>query len=303
MTAPRFPSRDDSCTGPAALGQVRTLFISDLHLGTPDCQAALLSKLLRRVRPERLYLVGDIVDLLAMRKRAVLDKDQQALVARVLRLARSGCEVIYIPGNHDAAFRRLCGLKLHNVSIERRAIHLTANGRRLLVSHGDEFDTHVRIAPWLLTLGDGMHGFILSLNRWCNRGRSLFGLPYWSLASALKRRSGTAQRYVAQFEEAAMRQARLEGLDGYVGGHIHQAGFRVEDGVLYCNDGDWVEHCTALAEDAEGALHLIDWQGQIMESAPRFVMSRQAVEEKSISPPIATPQAGAAHKTPEMAGV
>ncbi|MGO2415204.1 MULTISPECIES: UDP-2,3-diacylglucosamine diphosphatase [Cobetia] len=296
MTAPRFPSQDDSCSGAASLGQVRTLFISDLHLGTPDCQAALLSKLLRRVRPERLYLVGDIVDLLAMRKRAVLDKDQQALVARVLRLARSGCEVIYIPGNHDASFRRLCGVKLHNVSIERRAIHVTASGRRLLVSHGDEFDTHVRIAPWLLTLGDGMHGFILSLNRWCNRGRSLLGLPYWSLASALKRRSGTAQRYVAQFEEAAMRQARLEGLDGYIGGHIHQAGFRVEDGVLYCNDGDWVEHCTALAEDADGALHLIDWQGQIIESAPRFVMSRQAVIDPAIQQPVM------ACKPPEMTG-
>lgn len=296
MTAPRFPSQDDSCSGAASLGQVRTLFISDLHLGTPDCQAALLSKLLRRVRPERLYLVGDIVDLLAMRKRAVLDKDQQALVARVLRLARSGCEVIYIPGNHDASFRRLCGVKLHNVSIERRAIHVTASGRRLLVSHGDQFDTHVRIAPWLLTLGDGMHGFILSLNRWCNRGRSLLGLPYWSLASALKRRSGTAQRYVAQFEEAAMRQARLEGLDGYIGGHIHQAGFRVEDGVLYCNDGDWVEHCTALAEDADGALHLIDWQGQIIESAPRFVMSRQAVIDPAIQQPVM------ACKPPEMTG-
>ena len=132
MTAPQSAPRAEMPPAPDALGQVRTLFISDVHLGTPDCQAALLAKLLRRVRPERLYLVGDIVDLLAMRKRAVLDKDQQALVARVLRLARSGCEVIYIPGNHDAAFRRLCGLKLHNVSIERRAIHTTGSGRRLL---------------------------------------------------------------------------------------------------------------------------------------------------------------------------
>lgn len=286
MTALQSAPRAEMPPAPDALGQVRTLFISDVHLGTPDCQAALLARLLRRVRPERLYLVGDIVDLLAMRKRAVLDKDQQALVARVLRLARSGCEVIYIPGNHDAAFRRLCGLKLHNVSIERRAIHTTSSGRSLLVSHGDEFDTHVRIAPWLLKLGDGMHGFILSLNRWCNRARGMFGLPYWSLASALKRRSGTAQRYVAQFEEAAMRQARLEGLDGYVGGHIHQAGFRVEEGVLYCNDGDWVEHCTALAEDAEGALHLIDWQGQIIETAPRHLMPRQA---PAASPDAVTP--------------
>lgn len=249
----------------------RTLFISDIHLGTPDCQAALLSGLLRRVRPRRLYLVGDVVDLIAMRKRAVLPLVQQQLVARILRLARGGCEVIYIPGNHDAAFRRLCGLHIHNVRIERRMIHETADGRRMLVSHGDEFDTHVRIAPWLLTLGDGMHQFVLRLNRWCNGIRRALGLPYWSLASALKRRVGTAQRYIAQFEQAAIHQAAREGLDGYIGGHIHKAGFSTRDGVLYCNDGDWVEHCTALVETAKGQLRLIDWQGAVIGIEPEVM--------------------------------
>lgn len=256
----------------------RTLFISDVHLGTPDCQAALLSSLLRRVRPQRLYLVGDMVDLIAMRKRAVLPPAQQQLVARILRLARGGCEVIYIPGNHDAAFRRLCGLRIHNVSIERRVIHETRDGRQLLVSHGDEFDTHVRIAPWLLMLGDGMHQFVLRLNRWCNGLRRVFGLPYWSLAGALKRRVGTAQRYIDQFEQAALHQAAREGLDGYIGGHIHKAGFRTRDGVLYCNDGDWVEHCTALAETSTGQLRLIDWQGEVI-----------AIEPKVVSAPVTSP--------------
>lgn len=248
--------------------RARTLFVSDIHLGTRDCQAELLASLLRRVRPERLYLVGDIVDLIAMQKRAVLPPAQQRLVARLLRLARGGCEIIYIPGNHDAALRRLCGLRVHRVQIERRAIHVTADGRRLLVSHGDEFDTHVRIAPWMLALGDGMHQFVLALNRWCNRARGVLGLPYWSLASALKRRVGAAQRYVAQFEQAALHQAAREGLDGYVGGHIHKAGFRARDGVLYCNDGDWVEHCTALLETPDGALRLIDWRGELIEREP-----------------------------------
>ncbi|UYG07529.1 UDP-2,3-diacylglucosamine diphosphatase [Halomonas sp. M4R1S46] len=251
----------------------RTLFVSDVHLGTRDCQAELLASLLRRVRPERLYLVGDIVDLIAMRKRAVLLPAQQRLAARLLRLARGGCEIIYIPGNHDAALRRLCGLRVHRVRIERRMIHTTADGRRLLVSHGDEFDTHVRIAPWLLTLGDGMHQFVLALNRWCNRTRSLLGLPYWSLASALKRRVGAAQRYVAQFEQAALHQAVREGLDGYVGGHIHKAGFRTRDGVLYCNDGDWVEHCTALLETPDGRLQLVDWRGEVIEREPALEAS------------------------------
>ncbi|GED23734.1 UDP-2,3-diacylglucosamine diphosphatase [Halomonas halmophila] len=247
---------------------VRTLFVSDIHLGTRDCQAELLARLLRRVRPERLYLVGDIVDLIAMQKRAILPPAQQRLVARLLRLARSGCEIIYIPGNHDAAFRRLSGLKVHRVRIERRMVHETVDGRRLLISHGDEFDTHVRIAPWMLALGDGMHQFVLALNRWCNRGRRLFGMPYWSLAAALKRRSGAARRYVMQFEQAALHQAAREGLDGYVGGHIHNAGFRARDGVLYCNDGDWVEHCTALMENHHGGLQLIDWQGELIEREP-----------------------------------
>ncbi|WP_348815184.1 UDP-2,3-diacylglucosamine diphosphatase [Halomonas sp. H10-59] len=246
----------------------RTLFISDLHLGTRDCQAALLSRLLRRVRPERLYLVGDVIDLIAMHRRASLPAEQQRLVGRLLRLAKGGCEIIYIPGNHDAALRQLCGIRMHRVRIERRAIHETADGRRLLVSHGDEFDTHVRLAPWLMALGDGMHQFVLSLNRWCNKARSLLGLPYWSLAAAVKGRIGAAQRYVEQFEQAAIHQAAREGLDGYVGGHIHKAGFRAQDGVLYCNDGDWVEHCTALIERPDGSLALIDWGGQVIEAEP-----------------------------------
>lgn len=261
-----------------ALPDSRTLFISDLHMGTPDCQAALLDSLLRRVRPKRLYLVGDIIDLIAMRKRAVLPSAQQRLVARVLRLARGGCEVIYIPGNHDAALRKLCGLKLYNVRIERRMIHVTVDNRRLLVSHGDEFDTHVRMAPWMMALGDGMHQFVLSLNRWCNHGRRLLGMPYWSLAAALKNQVGAARRYVEQFEQAALHQAAREGLDGYIGGHIHKAGFATGPGVLYCNDGDWVEHCTALMEDGEGRLSLIDWQGRVIDKEP-------AVEPRPMAEP------------------
>ncbi|WP_168015022.1 UDP-2,3-diacylglucosamine diphosphatase [Halomonas salinarum] len=266
---------------PIAPTDPRTLFISDLHMGTPDCQAQLLDSLLRRVRPKRLYLVGDIIDLIAMRKRAVLPSAQQRLMARILRLARGGCEVIYIPGNHDAAMRRLCGLRLYNVRIERRVIHATADHRRLLVSHGDEFDTHVRMAPWLMALGDGMHQFLLSLNRWCNHSRRLLGLPYWSLAGALKRQVGAARRYVEQFEQAAMHQAAREGLDGYIGGHIHKAGFATRPGVLYCNDGDWVEHCTALMEDRDGRLSLIDWEGRVIGVEP--VVEPRSMEAGSLA--------------------
>ncbi|WP_106475622.1 UDP-2,3-diacylglucosamine diphosphatase [Phytohalomonas tamaricis] len=249
---------------------VRTLFISDIHLGTRDAQATLLMQLLHRFQPERLYLVGDVFDLIAMRRRAVLTSAQQSLVSYFLQMAESGCEVIYIPGNHDAAFRRLCGLQMHNVRIEQEMVHTLKDGRRLLVSHGDEFDDqmHVAVSPWLHAFGSQAFKVMRWINRQGVQLRDALGLSYWSLASAIKQRSGIAQRYVARFEGFGLERARQENYDGYVCGHIHQAGFRVADGILYCNDGDWVEHCTALVETQDGKLHLIDWRGEILMTAP-----------------------------------
>lgn len=249
--------------------QVRTLFISDLHLGTPDCQAELLSRFLKRYQFEQLYLVGDVFDLLAMRKRSVLPRAQQALVMQVIRLARRGVRVTFIPGNHDALLRRFCGFQLHGLKIERRALHQTADGRRLLVTHGDEFDGDVQVPNWLHLLGDRLHAVLLKANRGCNGMRQLMGLPYWSLAGAIKRRLGSAQRYIDRYRQAALREVGKQQLAGIISGHIHQADMVMTETGLYLNTGDWVEHCTALIEDTQGRLSLVNHQGECLCTEPR----------------------------------
>lgn len=254
--------------------EVRTLFISDVHLGTPDCQADLLSSFLKRYQFEQLYLVGDVFDLLAMRKRSVLPRAQQALVMQVIRLARRGVRVTFIPGNHDALLRRFCGFQLQGLNIERRSIHQTADGRRLLITHGDEFDGDVQVPNWLHLLGDRLHAGLLKANRGCNGIRRFMGLPYWSLAGAVKRRLSGAQRYIDRYRQAALREvgkqqeASQQALAGIVTGHIHQADMVKAEAGLYLNTGDWVEHCTALIEDTQGRLSLVNHQGECLCTEP-----------------------------------
>lgn len=247
---------------------IHTMFISDVHLGTPDCQAKLLSEALTQLAPKKLYLVGDIIDLAAMRRKAVLPQDQQLLIGQFWQMAKEGCEIIYIPGNHDAPMRKICGLKLGTFQVRRKAIHKTRDGRRFLVSHGDEFDGHVRIHPMMLLLGDQGHQLLLWLNRSYNKLRQWLKLPYRSLAGMIKQRFSTAQRYIERFQEAACTEASRQSLDGYIGGHIHQAGFTHLKETLYCNDGDWVEHCTALVETDSGKLQLLEWPSMKVVTEP-----------------------------------
>ena len=249
----------------------RTLFVSDLHLGTPDAQAQLLLNLMQLVRPERLYLVGDVFDLIAMKRRAisVLDAHQQRLVRHILRLARTGCEVIYIPGNHDAAFRTFCGETFRNIEVRRDAIHVTKDGRRLLVSHGDEFDGHFKAPRWKLVVGEMALHTMRRTNRWTVQARRRMRRPYWSLSAALKRRSGNVKHFAGAFRQSALARVRREEVDGYIGGHIHIPFFGECEGFVYCNDGDWVENCTALVEEFDGRLRLVDWQNQTLVDDPR----------------------------------
>ncbi|MFC0266563.1 UDP-2,3-diacylglucosamine diphosphatase [Kushneria aurantia] len=250
---------------------VRTLFISDLHLGTPDAQAELLLHLLRRVRPERLYLVGDVFDLIVMKRRAisVFDGQQQRLLRHVLRLARTGCEVIYIPGNHDAAMRTFCGERFRSVEVMRDAVHVTRDGRRLLISHGDEFDGHYKAPKWKLVVGEIALHSMRRANRWTVHARRRLGRPYWSLSAALKRRSTSVKQFADAFRRSALERAHREGVDGYVGGHIHIPWFGLSEGVVYCNDGDWVENCTALVEEFDGRLRLVDWTNTTLVDDPQ----------------------------------
>ncbi|MAR91401.1 MAG: UDP-2,3-diacylglucosamine diphosphatase [Pseudomonadota bacterium] len=239
--------------------QVRSVFISDVHLGTTACQAQYLLDFLRTCQTEYLYLVGDIIDLLYMRRRVHFTPQHEEVVETILALARNGTRVIYIPGNHDALMRRFCGQMVAGVEIHRHRVHYCADGRRFFVSHGDEFDSAIHAGVFWHMVGDLSHHLLLRLNTLVNGLRRLLKMPYWSLAGYLKQRIGKASKFIRRFETIAAHQARELKFDGFICGHIHQSGMRRIDGVLYCNDGDWVEHCTALVETRQGQFELLHW--------------------------------------------
>lgn len=237
---------------------VRSLFISDLHLGSPNCQVDALAGFLAQVRTERLYLVGDVFDLWWMtRYRSRFGRAEQRVVALIDRHARAGAEVIYVPGNHDEPIRGWAGRWLAHWKIRRRALHTTADGRQLLVTHGDEFDAQVRLGGLQEQLGEQLHDLILSGNRLTNQARRWLGLPYWSLAAFLKRQSSAAEAFIERFRSAVLADARRRGLDGVICGHVHHPELLQRDGLVYANDGDWVESLSALTEDHCGRLALV----------------------------------------------
>jgi len=247
----------------------RAVFISDVHLGSGNCHAAELAAFLGGLRTRRLYLVGDIVDLWWMaQRRAAWGADQHRVVEALHALARAGTELVYVPGNHDRPIRRFCGLAMPSLRVRRRCIHATADGRRLLVTHGDEYDAVTHFGGFQERFGDWLYERILAGNRGLNRLRRRLGLRYWSLADFLKSRSGAAERYIARFVQAGLDDARRRGLDGIVCGHIHRAALKQADGLVYANDGDWVESLTALAEEADGSLVLLRHDGSELARLP-----------------------------------
>lgn len=247
---------------------VRTVWISDLHLGTPGCQAEALLDFLRSVECETLYLVGDIIDGWQLRRSWFWPQSHNDVVQKILRKARKGTRVVFVPGNHDEFARRYVEHSFGGVEVIEDCIHVTADGRRLWVTHGDLFDGVVQCARWLAHLGDAAYEFVLKVNRWFNVARARAGLPYWSLSRYLKFKVKRAVNYVGDFESAVAREARRRGAHGVVCGHIHHAEIRMIDGVLYCNDGDWVESLTALVEHPDGKLEILDF-GQSQRSPAR----------------------------------
>ena len=237
---------------------VRAAFISDTHLGTAGCNAEFLLDFLKSVDCETLYLVGDIVDGWQLRKGWYWPPRHNDVVRCVLKKAKHGTRVVYVPGNHDEVFRGYVGLNLGGVELISEAVHLTADGRRLLVLHGDEFDGVVLYAKWLAFLGDSAYTLLLKLNRMLNWIRRKRGLPYWSLSSHLKKVKNAVQ-FVSSFEEVVAHAAHERGAHGVVCGHIHSAEIRQIGDVTYYNDGDWVESCTALVEHPDGRMEIIDW--------------------------------------------
>ncbi len=254
--------------GPPEGVRVRTVWISDVHLGTPGCQAHALLDFLKHVECDTLFLVGDIVDGWQLRRSWFWPQAHNDVVQKLLRKARKGTRVIYIPGNHDEFARAFLGHEFGGIEMADEWMHTTADGRRLWVTHGDLYDGVIQVARWLALLGDSLYEFTLKLNRHLNSWRARVGLPYWSLSKYLKLKVKRAVSYVADFEHALAREARKRQADGVVCGHIHHAELRTVDGVLYANDGDWVESLTALIETPDGQLHILDW-GQAMARADR----------------------------------
>lgn len=265
---------------PAQRRRYRSIFISDLHLGTRGCRSDFLVSFLRSVDCKQLYLVGDIVDGWRLRKSWYWDDGHDEVIRLILQMARQGTEVTYIPGNHDELFRDWLGLEVAGVKLMREAEHEAADGRRFLVIHGDEFDGVIRYAKVIAHLGDWAYDWALAMNRWFNMARRRFGYPYWSLSQWLKRQVKEAVKAIDRFEIALATEAKRRGLQGVICGHIHHAEMRMVQGVLYINDGDWVESCTALVEHTDGRFELLDWAKESRLSiagSPRRPASQRAL--------------------------
>ncbi len=235
----------------------RSIFISDLHLGTPGCQAEALLNFLKTYTCDNLYLVGDIVDGWQLRRKWYWPQSHNDVVQKLLRKARKGCRVIFVPGNHDEFGRHFLDHSFGGIEIVEEAVHTTADGKKLWVIHGDYFDGVIQCAKWLAYVGDNLYEFTLKLNRYLNHLRARMGMPYWSLSAYLKLKVKKAVNFISDFEVAVANEARKLGYHGAICGHIHQAEIRNIDGILYCNDGDWVESCTALVEHADGRLEIL----------------------------------------------
>ncbi|BBB67442.1 UDP-2,3-diacylglucosamine hydrolase [Undibacterium sp. YM2] len=246
-------------TGKKETQRFRTIWISDLHLGTSGCQATKLLEFLRATDSDTLYLVGDIIDGWQLKRRWYWDQTHNNVVQTVLKKAKKGTNVIFVPGNHDESIRQFIDLDFGGIKIRDELVHTTAAGKRMLVLHGDRFDGVIACAKWLAYVGDSLYTVILKFNQIFNNWRARAGMPYWSLSQYLKQKVKNAVSYITQFEDALADEARRKGLDGIICGHIHKPEIRDIGGILYCNDGDWVESLSALVEDAKGELRLVTW--------------------------------------------
>ena len=235
----------------------QALWISDVHLGSVHCKAEQLLSLIDRVDCKTLYLVGDIVDVWAMRKRVHWPESHSRVLRKILEISRGLTEVIYIPGNHDHNFREFCNRDFGNVRIRKTVVHRTGTGKRMLVTHGDELDYAVRYSRLNRIVGDIGYELLMWVNRRVNQVRELLGMPYWSLAKWVKVNVSQADAAIRAYQHAAVNLVEDKQLDGIICGHLHYPTIEQFGDITYCNDGDWVENCTALVEDFDGQLRLI----------------------------------------------
>ena len=262
----------------------RALFLSDLHLGARGSQADLLLDFLKHNDAETIYLVGDIVDGWRLRSGWYWPQAHNDVVQKLLRKARKGARVIYVPGNHDEFARDYTGLTFGGVEVMDSAVHETADGKKMLVIHGDQFDIVVRNARWLAFFGDWAYDWAIFLNTWFNRARRLFGVGYWSLSAWAKLKVKNAVNFIGDFEKTLAAEAAKRGVDGVICGHIHHATIKPIGGTLYVNSGDFVESCTAIAEHDDGQFEILHWQ----------TMAHERIPAPSQKPLLAPPRAAAA---------
>lgn len=242
------------------LKKYRTIWLSDIHLGTKDCQAEFLLHFLKYNDADTIFLVGDIIDGWNLKRGwNHWPVSHSTVLQKLLRKSRKGTKIVYIPGNHDEFLRDYVDYEFGDIYIKHEYIHTLADGKKFLVVHGDEFDYVMLYARWLAHIGNGAYALALTLNRWFNYVRRKLGKPYKSLSATLKHKVKMAVQLISNFEEFIARMGKERGVDGVICGHIHQAEIRDISGVLYCNDGDWVESCTALVENYDGTLKIINW--------------------------------------------
>lgn len=246
--------------------QYRTIWLSDIHLGCKDCKADFLLDFLTSHTADTLYLVGDIVDFWALSKRLRWPESHNKVLKKILQLSEQGTRVVYIPGNHDEVLRPYADMLFAGIEIHHEFIHQTISGKKMLLVHGDKYDGQVCLGKWQAKLGDVLYDFLLFLNRQCQVLRRTFGLPYWSLASFIKTKVKSANEAIARYQQAAVKDAKQQDTDAIICGHIHHPKLTIDDGVLYCNDGDWIESCTSLAETQKGEIQLLRWNDQLQTS-------------------------------------
>lgn len=246
--------------------QVRSIFLSDIHLGTRACQAEQLLGFLRTYEAKHLYLIGDIVDFWAMSRSVQWSRSHNTVVQKILRRARHGEQVMFIPGNHDEVVREYAGVTFGDIRVESEWVHQTADGKRYWLVHGDEYDQVTRHHRWVAILGDVAYNLLVSLNHWLSRARRFLRRPgYWSLAGYAKQKVKKAVGFIFDFESALVHAAQQRGVDGVICGHIHWPEDRMVGTVRYLNCGDWVDSCSAVVEHLDGRFEIVLWKGELAD--------------------------------------